>query len=43
VSGIQPRYSRRDLLRDVGISLLCAGLIVALPKLGVLQPGQGCI
>jgi hypothetical protein len=34
------RYSRRDLLRDVGISLLYTALIVALVKLGVLQPIQ---
>ena len=33
-----PHYSRRDLLRDVGISLLYTGLIVALLKLGVLKP-----
>ena len=31
-------YSRRDLLRDVGISLLYTALIVALVKLGILQP-----
>src|SRR5216684_2089932 len=30
------RYSRRDLLRDVGISLLYTALIVALLKLGIL-------
>jgi hypothetical protein len=34
-------YSRRDLLRDLGISLLYTALIVALVKLGVLQPMQG--
>jgi hypothetical protein len=35
----QPRrYSRRDLLRDVGISLLYTALIVVLVKVGVLQP-----
>jgi hypothetical protein len=32
------RYSRRDLLRDVGISLLYTGLIVGLLKLGILKP-----
>jgi len=31
-------YSRRDLWRDVGISLLYTGLIVALLKLRVLKP-----
>lgn len=34
----QRRYSRRDLLRNVGISLLYTGVIVALVKLGILQP-----
>jgi len=35
----QPRrYSRRDLLRDVGVSLLYTGLILALVKFGILQP-----
>lgn len=34
------RYSRRDLLRDVGISLLYTALIVVLVKLGILQPIQ---
>jgi hypothetical protein len=38
VTGIPRRYSRRDLLRDVGISLLYTALIVALVKLGILQP-----
>jgi hypothetical protein len=33
-------YSRRALLRDVGISLLYTGLIVLLLKLGVLKPLQ---
>jgi len=32
------KYSMRDLLRDVGISLLYTGLIVALIKFGVLKP-----
>ena len=31
-------YSRKDLWRDVGISVLYTGLIVALIKLGVLKP-----
>ena len=31
-------YSRQDLLRDVGVSLLYTGLIVALVKFGILQP-----
>jgi hypothetical protein len=34
------RYSWRDLLRDLGISLLYTGLIVALVELGILQPIQ---
>jgi len=34
------RYSRRDLLRDVGISLFYTALIVVLVKLGILQPIQ---
>jgi len=40
VAGVPRRYSRRDLLRDVGISLLYTGVIVALVKLGILQPIQ---
>ena len=32
------KYSRRDLLRDFGISLLYTALILALLKLGVLKP-----
>src|SRR4029078_5491677 len=31
-------YSRRNLLRDIGISLLYTGLIVAFLKLGILKP-----
>ena len=31
-------YSRKAFLRDIGISLLYTGLIVALVKLGVLKP-----
>src|SRR5204862_4329225 len=34
------RYSRRDLLRDMAISLLYTGLIVALVKFGILKPIQ---
>jgi hypothetical protein len=32
------KYSRRDFLRDLSISLLYTGLIVALIKLGLIQP-----
>jgi hypothetical protein len=38
VSEKKPLYSRRELLRDLGISLLYTGLIIALLKTGVLQP-----
>src|SRR5258708_7854722 len=31
-------YSRRDLLRDIGISLLYTAVILALLKLGILKP-----
>src|SRR2546427_12513965 len=34
------RYSRWDLLRDLGISLLYTGLILLLLKFGVLKPIQ---
>ena len=34
------KYSRRDLLRDVGVSLLYTALIVGLIKSGVLKPIQ---
>ena len=34
------RYSRRDLLRDVGVSLLYTVLIVLLVKFGILKPIQ---
>jgi len=35
----QPRrYSRRDLRRDVDVSLLYTGLILALVEWGILQP-----
>ena len=36
----QGRYSWRDLARDVGISLLYTGLIVAFVASGVLKPLQ---
>ena len=38
VSAEQKKYSRKDLFRDVGISLLYTALIVALIKVGVLKP-----
>ncbi|SRR6266705_6538006 len=34
----EKKYSVRDLLRDVGISLLYTTLIVALVKIGILKP-----
>lgn len=34
------KYSRRDLLRDVAVSLLYTALIVCLIKFGVLKPIQ---
>ncbi len=40
LAGKEGGYSRRDLVRDVGISLLYTGLIVTLVKLGILQPIQ---
>ena len=40
VSSKPPGYSRRELYRDVGISLLYTLLIVALIKFGVLKPIQ---
>jgi len=36
----EKKYSRRDLLRDVAISLVYTGLIILLIKLGVLKPLQ---
>ena len=36
----QRKYSRHDLLRDVGISLLYTAVIVVLVKLGILKPIQ---
>jgi hypothetical protein len=38
LSGQPRRYSRRELLRDLTISLLYTALIVLLVKLNVLQP-----
>jgi hypothetical protein len=38
LSNAEKKYSRRDLLRDVGISLLYTALILLLLKLGVLKP-----
>jgi hypothetical protein len=38
LSDKQRPYSRRDLLRDVGVSLLYTALIVVLVKFGILQP-----
>jgi hypothetical protein len=35
------RYTRRELLRDIVISLLYTGLIVLLLELGVLKPFSG--
>lgn len=34
----EKKYSRRDFLRDVGISLLYTGLIIALVQTGILKP-----
>ena len=34
------KYSRRNLLRDVGISLLYTGLIIALVEMSILKPAQ---
>jgi hypothetical protein len=36
----EKKYTRRDLARDIVISLLYTGLIVALVKFGVLKPIQ---
>lgn len=38
LSGKPKRYSRRQLLKDVGISLVYTGVIVALIQLGVFKP-----
>jgi hypothetical protein len=40
LSDSDKKYSRRDLARDVGVSLLYTALIVGLIKLGVLKPIQ---
>ena len=38
LSDQEKKYSRRDLLRDIGISLLYTALILLLLKLGILKP-----
>ena len=38
LSNEERKYSRRDLLRDIGISLLYTSLILFLLKLGILKP-----
>ena len=38
LSDQERKYSRRDLLRDIGISLLYTALILLLLKLGILKP-----
>jgi hypothetical protein len=38
ISSQQKKYSWKDLLRDVGISLLYTALIVVLIKIGILKP-----
>ena len=38
ISKEERKYSRRDLLRDIGTSLLYTALILGLLKLGVLKP-----
>ena len=40
ISAEEKKYSRRALLRDIGVSLLYTALIVVLIKLGVLKPIQ---
>jgi hypothetical protein len=40
VTDSKRKYSRRDLVRDVGVSLLYTALIVVLIKFGVLKPIQ---
>ena len=34
------KYSRRDLMRDIGISVLYTALILLLVKMGILKPIQ---
>ena len=41
ISPDKKRYSRRELARDIGISLLYTALIVLLIKIGVLKPIAG--
>jgi hypothetical protein len=41
MSDVVKKYSRRELLRDFGISLLYTGLIVLLLKLHILKPITG--
>ena len=38
VTSVPRRYTRRDLLRDVVVSLAYTGLIIALVQFGVLKP-----
>ena len=38
LSNEERKYSRRDLLRDIGISLLYTALILLLLKLGIFKP-----
>jgi hypothetical protein len=38
VSDAPKKYSRRELLRDLGVSLLYTALIVALVRLGIVKP-----
>jgi len=40
-SAEERKYSRKDLLKDLAISVLYTALIVALVKIGVLKPFQG--
>jgi hypothetical protein len=39
----EKKYSRRDALRDIAISLLYTGLIVLLLKLGIVKPIENYI
>jgi hypothetical protein len=41
LSDKERKYSQRDLLKDVAISLLYTALILVLVKTGVLKPFQG--
>ena|SRR3569832_1739198 len=40
LSSGEQKYSRRDLLKDIAVSLLYTLIIVALVKSGVLKPAQ---